>query len=551
MIRSPLIMARNAFLFLQKRTVLEYFISYSLVFCFLVSIFIHFKTFTEDHLPYVGHWDEPYLTASAAEMLKSNKLKPSHFYYPAMPMYMTALGMAFGYFADALDKNVYSPENIGRYDFPHHERENVIRYARSVFITLSILCIFFGVLISNRVSGSALASVLVVPALVCSSTFIEQARNYINVDIVSTFFVLASLCYALHVNTLKFKASFLYRIVIPAILCACAISSKYNYFPIVFVFLYTIFRHVPRWHEDTILFLTLVALCFFAINPYILLDYSQFMYYTAIQMESYSNGYVGNEANPGWDQIVFHLAPILKEYSLTFLVCAGFGIYHIRKLNAEHFNCLALFSVPYIAIVVSQRLHYLRNFLPIYVLIVVFWAAGVVFVYRFSKEIFIKKFRRRVVASCLASACLVVLLPMSIKFSSIGENLSSSKDTRNTISDILNQNIQTSASVLVAEEIGFSEKSLQHFDLVKFNRKELEAQIQFINKMKNGSFLVIPMYTNCSNKDVAATDSLHFSQELEQQSIIKVFSLPGAPYCIDSPKPISSYSPYLTLYYKP
>jgi hypothetical protein len=496
---------------------------------------------------YPGHWDEPYLTSPAANILKNNDYNPHRFLYPAIPIYITAAGMALGYLSDASYGNFYDAKNLGDYKFPVYERRMPIQAAKLIFFGIGIATALLVCAIVYTLSGSLVPCLFAIPLCLCSTTLVYQMTQYINVDIVATFFSLFALFYLLKLDQCKYSGSFLWSILVPALLCACTLSSKYNYIFIIIPFIYYYIYTQKLKLEKAMLFLAIIFTSFLAFNPYVLLDVRQFLSDMAYQILSYKGGRPGFESNPGLDQLAYYFGSIPTEFSRGIAVFALGGVVLSLREKRRSLCYICLFLVPYSILLSSQRVHYTRNFLPVYAFVVVYSCIFLNYLLKYiSANTFLPKAWKTV-----ATVALIFFWLTCFDREAISRSIAFYRDTRNIALDVILNNISDDTPLYIAKNIGVPNDLLANHHTHEISSEDFEDWDNAFEKIPHGAYLILPRYDIFRN-DISTKRSLEaINARINDSTISKIMTLSGSAYYIDlGDKAVPGISPEINFYYK-
>jgi 4-amino-4-deoxy-L-arabinose transferase-like glycosyltransferase len=323
--------------------------------------------------PYCHHVDEAFLTRHAADILQNGDLNPHFFKYPSFPIYLTAVTMKLSSF-------VVGPSSPAEWTVPvllgaPYAPASIYVGPRLVFALLSIAAAAGVGVLAWRLYRDELALFLAPLVLVTSNVFQHSAVNYLNVDIVTLGFVMATL-------TVVFvtwdQDTYLAQAILPGLLSGVAVASKYNS---GLVLLPAALR-VLFVSKDRVRRLAVLGLCaaaaFLVFVPYSILDHASFVRDVKWEIRHYRTGHLHYEADPGLPQLRYYLSSLASDLGGVTMGLAVVGLIFGLVVQPKRTATLASLPVAMLLHMSTNRVHFLRTVLPAFAVATVFAAGGIV-----------------------------------------------------------------------------------------------------------------------------------------------------------------------------
>lgn len=405
-------------------------------------------------LPYSQHVDETFFTVSIVKMIRNGDANPHFFRYPSLPLYLSTASIlaaapwvsaeALGDLRAAMGGNAYSPPSL--YAAP-----------RTLLALMSVGALGLLAVVAWKLFGAGAA--LLTPLLLgLSGTYQVSAVQYLNVDIVTVFFVAAT---SVVVFGRWHDSGYLAKAVWPGLLSGMVVASKYNSGLILVPCSLAIFwaGGDDRFRKFVVLG-AVSAATFFACVPYSLLDAGFFIEQILYEIEHYRTGQGFANSEPGVMQLLFYLAALGNDFGWPLMALAAVGI--ARGLVVDRARTVTLISFPVLMLLhmSTNRLNFLRTILPVYAFCAVLQAAGIVAVTGWIGQ-GIGALRgggesKRNLRS-LAGATVAVALLVGVAFTATWGRLldrNMTPDPRNQAVDWLRDQIPRGGRVLVAADLG-------------------------------------------------------------------------------------------------
>lgn len=450
-------------------------------------------------LPYVCHVDESQITENATRITETGSLYPGIFHLGSFPIYMVAAAFFVGQEV-VLELLNWIGKDTSRYFNQEGNFRDVYPdvidafLARAAFCLLSLLTILLAGTISARVLVTAYAAPIAVVFASLSPLFFYHSYVYINVDIVSAFFVTCLLAFLFsHVEA----NSTLCRSVIPGVLCGAAIASKYPSGLSVVPAILTIvlFGSRKSFLSEFVIFITVTSVSFFLFMPYLFLNFSEAL--AALKEISVNQqGWPGYSADPGITQFFYYCRVFYGEFGLFGSVLGLFGMFYITKRNWRF--GLILLSYPILSILFFSmfRTHWNRNILSLMPLFSVFIAGGIVAFFATTSHL-LGQFLSANRGSLIATIMTLGALYFTVFYENLPRRVTSLvSESRNEMTDWIERNVQPGSTVVVASETKMVTTRLKRtFNVLNESLSTLaanESELRSFVKSNPGAVYVIP-----------------------------------------------------------
>jgi hypothetical protein len=327
-------------------------------------------------LPYPHHIDEPFVSGPAARVLVEGNLHPYTFNYPSLPKYLAAAGMTAGFIRAAGHREVRNVAGIGNVGYPHYDVPRVMQGARRVFALLSVAALAATGYAALLAIPAMPAAIFVAPlVLAATPLFFSDSWRYLNVDVVGASFAVLTLA-ALLRGTLQ--PSMARLAVVPGVLAGLTAGSKYTLALVIAPVLLATAMYSPRGRRLVAAGAALVSMAaaFVAAVPYSLIDIPGFLNGLAAEAAHYAGGHAGYEAEPGLAQLRYYGAHFVSDFGLPAALLAAVGAVVFAASDWRRAAILAAFPVLLIALLASQRVHFVRNVLALHPVMALLVARG-------------------------------------------------------------------------------------------------------------------------------------------------------------------------------
>ena len=421
-------------------------------------------------LPYPQHVHEVYIAQSAANILTTGNYYPTNFNKPSLPTYLVAAAMSVGFIGTEHDLGVGRSsdidirEDLGDVSYPFHTLPGVVEKARWLFALLSVVAMAAGGVVAYQLLGRPGALILAPLVLALSPFFFDMSHSYLNVDIVGTCFVALGVAAVLQgasrpCPTLRELA------VIPAICVGLAAGSKYTYGLVLFSVMLAIYLFMERGRrlQATVIAITTAGLSFLAVAPYSVIALPDFVNGLARQAHHYATGHPSYEADPGLDQFAYYASSLVSDFGVAGLVLCLIGLISAALSDWRRTLVLVSFPVALFALFSAQRVHFLRNILPVFPWVAVFIACGICFLHgrlmrvAWIRRIEIRGLQRAIgVVGCLGLFALGLNVPLG-KFAA---QMEVAGESRVRAVAWIKKHVATDATVIVPEELQLDTRPL-------------------------------------------------------------------------------------------
>ena len=420
-------------------------------------------------LPYPQHVDEGFLTNPVADILMTGNFHPSVLSHPSLPKYLAAAAMGVGFVAAApeLGQQRYPTleEDLGSVYAPFYTVPGVVEKARWLFALLSVVALAMSGVVAYQLLGRPSALILGSLVLALSHIFFEMSHSYLNVDIVGACFVMLGMAATLQ-GTRCSSPSLRWRAVIPAICVGLAAGSKYTYgFLLVPVLLAIyLFMEWGRWLRATAIALAVAGLSFLAVVPHSVLDLPAFVNGLARVAKNYAAGHLGHEANPGLDQLAFYVSGLARDSGDLGLILCLIGLISAAMSDWRRTLVLVSFPVALLALLSAQKVHFLRNIIPVFPCVAVFITAGIYFLHGCLMRVpWIRRIDVRELRSAIGIVGLLGIFALGLNvplINFVALQMDFASETRVRAVAWIKEHVATETTVIVPEELYFDARPL-------------------------------------------------------------------------------------------
>ena len=323
-------------------------------------------------LPYVDHPDEPNPISYVVRMLRTGDLNPHFFQKPTLYVYML-LGVLSVHYRLGLQSGLYSAlDHMTVTTHIYTTIPGFFLWGRLLTVVLGGLTVAGVYLLGRRVWG--VGAGLIGALFLAVSQFHLQHSQYVTTDVASGLFVLLSFICAVAIARRGRWRDYL----LAGLLAGLAASTKYNAGLIV---LPIAAAHGLCWGRQWLVRGVRLAgaaaaalLGFVLGTPYALLSWREFVKGLVGQVVAYNDGSQG-DIRGAWNVRgylnFFWDAGLLAPGCIAVLIGLALLLWHDdeQKPGARAAGLLWLsFVVPYLLLLLSQSTHFLRNFIPLFVL---------------------------------------------------------------------------------------------------------------------------------------------------------------------------------------
>jgi 4-amino-4-deoxy-L-arabinose transferase-like glycosyltransferase len=323
-------------------------------------------------LPYVDHPDEPNPINYVVRMLRNGDLNPHQFQKPSLYIYML-LGVLSIHYRLGLQSQLYGA--IDQMTITTHIYTTIpgfFLWGRMLTVALGGLTAAGVYGLGRRVWGAGAG--LIGALFLAVSQFHLQHSQYVTTDVASALFVLLAFIFAIAVARQGRWRDYL----LAGLLAGMAASTKYNAGVIA---LPIAAAHLLHWGRQSLArgprlagSAAAAALGFLVGTPYALLSWPEFFKGLTGQVAAYNDGSQG-DIRGAWNVHgyldFFWDTGLLAPGCIAALIGIGLLLWRDdkRKPGARTAGLVWLsFALPYLLLLLSQSTHFLRNFLPLFVL---------------------------------------------------------------------------------------------------------------------------------------------------------------------------------------
>jgi len=434
------------------------------VFSLLIILFlagwlrIHFVSIS---MPYPRHADETWITSHAINILKTGDFNPHFFQYPSLPIYLTTVGFSYGFISSASHSKLKKIDDIGSVLFPYYKNPLVVWPAKIIFVAISVLGILFAGLIAYKAYGNYILLFLVPIILSFSNLYFVHSQQYINVDIVGTFFIALLLFYQLKFLS---KDSFFHKSIIPGALTGLCIASKYPLVIVAVVSLLVIFLYSKEKKLiKCVLFFLIMCFTFLVCVPYSLLDFKSFLNDIGYQAYHYNRGHSGHTYSSGLSQLIFFIKGIAIDFGVVTSAFAAFGFIALLLKNWKKAIIVVVFPAVLIAQMSMFKPNFQRNLLPVYLFTAIFAGIGFLYFYDLLTKLFSTKIPLKnnvFIKKFAAFIILLALITFSLPIGRAIKWIQTKPDTRNQIVKWIYSNVKKGSHIILPIELGIPDNHL-------------------------------------------------------------------------------------------
>ena len=414
-----------------------------------------------DHtMPYPGNVDEPFITRPAHRILVTGTLHPSTFFYPSLPKYLAAGGMAIGFFRGAARLEISNVEEIGNVGFPYYQTRTVMQSARQLFALLSVIALAatgFAAWVAFRKPAAILLAPL---SLLAAPFFFYDSWAYLNVDIVGTCFVVLTIAACLLGTR---RPSIHQSAILPAAFAGLATGSKYSLAVVILPVLLAIgfyFTGARRVWACIAALASMVAM-FVAVVPYSLIDIPAFLNGVGSEFYHYASGHRGYTGDPGLPQLVYYARHIASEFGVSGTILALLGVSAYAVIDWRRAAVLISFPVGLLWLLASQRVHFTRNMLSLYPLLAMFISFGMISLYGWALAFALRKWGAQKVNGRASVLIGLTLLLAAVPVWHLADDFRDRTDSRNLAAGWIEERLPQGWTIVIPKQLGFDTRGLE------------------------------------------------------------------------------------------
>ena len=340
------------------------------------SLWLQFRHI-ENSLPYPHHVDEQFVAGPARRMLINGRLNPGEFIYPSLPSYLAAIGIGAGFVRSAGDLEGRDIRLLGSVTYPYYKIPRAMQTARQLFALLAVI----GLAATGVASWFAFrtpSAIFLSPLVLWTSPlFFDRSWRYLNVDIVSTCFVMLTLAACLQGTR---QPSIRQCAIIPGLFAGLATGSKYTSALVVAPVLLAILIYVKAGHRIWACLAALATMiaAFLIVVPYSLLDIPTFLNGLAFDARHYAEGHIGFDGEPGLTQLSFYARHFVSDFGVGAVILAVLGVIAYGAADWRRAAILVSFPLGLLWLLASHRVHFTRNVLNLHPIVAMFLAYGLI-----------------------------------------------------------------------------------------------------------------------------------------------------------------------------
>lgn len=328
-------------------------------------------------MPYPGHVDEPTLVRSSLKILKNGDFNPHFFNYPSLPVYMTFFNMSFGMLYSASKGEVKNTGELEAMTYPYYKHPQLVRWPKYFFALLSVLSILSMATAGFYTIKNKCLLFIIPLILSTSAVFFYLSHQYLNVDIVGSFFV--CILIAFQAKNMK-KDTIPNKSIVPGIITGLAIASKYNLFFLIVPSILVILLFSKKKILNCVLLPLFVILAFIITVPYSILDFKTFFNSVCYEAFHYGNAHgLYFTAEPGWEQFSYYSGLFIKDFGSLSIILVISGLIGLFVYDVKKAAVLCSFPLILLFYMCSQKVHFARNIVSLFAFYAFFAGIGIIF----------------------------------------------------------------------------------------------------------------------------------------------------------------------------
>lgn len=405
----------------------------------------------QESLPYPRHVDERHLAQHAADMLETGDLNPHFFNYPSLPIYATAMGMSWGALRDFIRQDSPRKFETGRVREPYYTRPGVMAAARQTALAMGLFGLFSTGVAAAAWSKRSVSRFLAPAILALSPLYGFHCWDYLNVDLFAATFSVATLAWLAR----SFHSrGFIAKALVPGLLAAATTASKYNaglVLPACMLSIFWFEAREQRWVREGQL-LVVFILGFVAFCPFSVLDTPNFVRDVAHEVHHYSTGHANPTFTiaPGSAHLTRNLGLLIHEFDWLLCALGALGLASGMRRDWRRTSVLAFTPLATLAFMSAQRVHFVRNLLPVVAILPLFISLGLL-----EATDRLRRAASRYLSPRLASGFAVAIFAAAVAFSFRGawKQYAIRSDSRNLALEWLSRNAPADARIVVDQSL--------------------------------------------------------------------------------------------------
>jgi hypothetical protein len=207
-------------------------------------------------------------------------------------------------------------------------------------------------------------------------------------------------------------------------------------------------------------FLVATGLTFLCLSPYCLLDFSGFLNDFAKIASIYREGFVANEAAPGWPQFGRYATGIIRDFGWASLPFFLLGL--VAAWRACWRRTLVLVAFPGLVLwhMSQQKAHFLRNVLSAFPLYALLFGLGILAAARLLDHALAPRLAQERHRRLAGAAAVVLALFLILPIGNIAHWRSVAVDSRKQVSDWIEAKVSRKTTIVVPHELSMDTRAL-------------------------------------------------------------------------------------------
>ncbi|MCD6216890.1 glycosyltransferase family 39 protein [bacterium] len=402
-------------------------------------------------LPGIYHPDEPIVVSRAVSVVLNGDYNPHFFHWPSLLMYLLAIEYEIIYLLGKIAGTFNNGEDYFKYYSTH--RGEFHYWGRLLVAAMSTgIGYFFYLTVKNWLDNK---SALFVLCLASITPLLIKHGQYITPDIPALFFASVSIYFLSIYHFKDKKASFIYW---AAVMAGLATATKYNYALMIIPLLIIYFADtLPKEKfklKSLIYIFTSFLVSFFVFNPFIIIDFSQFVFQFKEISFHLGEGHIGMEA--GRHPSVELIRHLINGTGWMFFIAGIIGL--LISFRNNKIWTIALITFPLLILILHGQWPVTADRYAIPLLIFALLFSTVFIRYFFSRSLYHRSFGIVVLA--------VLLIQPIISCAKIySESLK--PDTREVARAWINRNIPRGSKLAIEKDGPYLKQ--QHIQSAYFN----------------------------------------------------------------------------------
>ena len=459
-------------------------------------------------LPYIHHFDEPYIASTALQMMRSGDLNPHWFYYPGFMMY-ACFGIDIlhylhlvGQSADSVNyiKDIVINKDTGwNWTISH---PSFYLWNRGLIAIFGTIAVYFTFLIGKEVSNNSYVGLIGACFVAASSELIKHSQ-VITPNMTGVLFVLGAVYFSLKFNSTRKNSDLLNSLIFVGL----AIATKYNYAICMIIPMLSFLANAKHtkfnYVYGLVICFTIPTLVFFLFNPFTLINFSEFLGHMSRMIRHYKvMGHGSHTIEPGITHFLFQIGIFKKEFGIVLLTISVFGM--ILSFKLKNGWLLFLFPAIYMLYMTRQRVDFHRNFIALYPFIGIWIGLAVYFCHEYLKK-WVDNLKTRISGQNLRTfliktpyTAIILVLVLTAKTELVkAVNVYKQKETRSQAIDTINElvkNYRPGTTIAIAKELRIHEQDLRRLNV----RYDIINHLDF-KKSEKYKFFVTALYSLPAN----------------------------------------------------